>query len=91
MNFQGEFENTTFNFYFPNAQECKAPFENTNSAVFKAGLRLVSMETKMADCPYHKKWMESREMGKLLTKKRENMCMNIHVWSKLPEYQQIRM
>ena len=65
LKFQGEFENTTFNLYFCNVQECKAPFEDTNSAVFKAGLRLVSMETKVTDCPYHTKWMESGEKGKL--------------------------
>lgn len=56
---QEEFENTTFNNYYRSVGEYSAPFNDPNSPIYKAGLRLVSIETKRVDCPYHQKWMKS--------------------------------
>ena len=55
---QEEFYRTTFAEYFRTADECKKPFESEDSPVRKAGLSLVSMETKIVRCPYYKKWMK---------------------------------
>ena len=56
---QEEFINTTFNNYFRNEDEFKAPLVNPESAVYKAGLRLVSITSKVTDCPIRKSWVES--------------------------------
>ena len=36
----------------------KKPFESEDSPVCKAGLSLVSIETRMIPCPYKKKWLK---------------------------------
>ena len=38
--------------------EFKKPFESEDSPVRKAGLSLVSIETKLIPCPYKAKWLK---------------------------------
>lgn len=38
--------------------ELKKPFESEDSSVRKAGLSLISIETKMIPCPHKEKWLK---------------------------------
>ena len=40
-------------------EELKKPFECEDSPVRKAGLSLVSIETKLIPCPYKQRWIEN--------------------------------
>ncbi len=43
-----------------------APFTDSHvSAVYKAGLRLLSVKIKVSSCPYHENWTSGRTPGKL--------------------------
>ena len=52
---QEEFEEPTFIWYIRTVDEFKAPLLNKNSAVYREGLRLVSLETKFIPCPWQEK------------------------------------
>ncbi|XP_068686578.1 uncharacterized protein [Montipora foliosa] len=56
---QEEFGKTTFVNYYRTVQEFKEPFESSESPVRKAGLRLISIETKVVPCPYREKWLKN--------------------------------
>lgn len=56
---QEEFDKTTFVNYYRTVQEFKEPFESSESPVRKAGLRLISIETKVVPCPYREKWLKN--------------------------------
>lgn len=56
--------NTNFNRCQRYLEEYKAPFEDQNSAVYKAGLRLISAEQVLSACVAQKKWQEKLEKGK---------------------------
>lgn len=56
---QDEFNKTTFFNYFRTVSEFKKPFESADSPVRKAGLTLVSIETKVVPCPYREKWLKN--------------------------------
>ncbi|KAJ7377998.1 hypothetical protein OS493_025316 [Desmophyllum pertusum] len=56
---QEEFKKTTFVSYFRTVDEFKKPFEFQDSPVLKAGLSLVSIETKVINCPYREKWLKN--------------------------------
>jgi len=45
--------------YFRTVNEFKKPFESADSPVRKAGLSLVSIETKVVPCPYREKWLKN--------------------------------
>ena len=47
---QAEFEEPTWNQYLRTVEEFKAPLLNKNSTVYREGLRLVSLETKIFPC-----------------------------------------
>jgi len=55
---QEEFDQTIFAFRIRTVDEFKKPFESEDSPVCKAGLSLVSIETRMIPCPYKKKWLK---------------------------------
>ncbi|CAL4234931.1 unnamed protein product, partial [Meganyctiphanes norvegica] len=57
---QSEFDNTNFINYYRTKEEVAAPFKE-GSTVRKAGLSLVSVETKVVECPYVTRWL--REGG----------------------------
>ena len=48
---RGEFEKPRLNFYIKTVEEFQAPLLNKNSAIYREGLRLVSLETKVVPCP----------------------------------------
>lgn len=56
---QEEFNKTTFVNYYRTVNEFKKPFESADSPVRKAGLSLVSIETKVVPCPYREKWLKN--------------------------------
>jgi len=56
---QDEFNKTTFFNYYRTVTEFKKPFESADSPVRKAGLSLVSIETKVVPCPYREKWLKN--------------------------------
>jgi len=49
---QEEYVNMTLPQYYNNVEEFSAPFNDTNSEVSKAGLRLAHIETRVVDCPF---------------------------------------
>ena len=57
---QDEFHRTTFISYFRTVNEFKAPFKSPDSPVHKAGLSLISIETKVVPCRYREKWLQNR-------------------------------
>ena len=44
-------------------EEAKAPFEDQNSAVYKAGLRLINAELVLIPCVAQKAWQEKLDKG----------------------------
>ncbi|EDO41987.1 predicted protein [Nematostella vectensis] len=54
---QDEFLKTNFNLYCRTIKEYRKPFEDPESPVRKAGLNLVSMETKFVPCSSRQKWI----------------------------------
>ena len=56
---QDEFDQTAFFNYYRTISEFKKPFESADSPVRKAGLSLVSIETKVVPCPYREKWLKN--------------------------------
>ena len=63
LHLQGEFQDATINGYWRTEEESAAPLQDPNSPVYKAGLRLVSIETKTVDCPLHSMWVAQRQTG----------------------------
>ena len=62
--FQAEFDNTNFINYYRTVKEYSVPFTDPNSPVYRAGLRLVSIETAVVSCPYQEKWLKDGKKGK---------------------------
>lgn len=60
---QDEYDRTTFNNYYRTVQEYSAPFKDPSSEVYKSGLRLVSIETKVVPCVYNTTWMREGKKG----------------------------
>lgn len=58
---QEEFVNTNFFQCLRNLEEYKAPFEDGDSAVYQAGLRLISAEQVLSPCLATKAWLEKME------------------------------
>ena len=58
--FQEEFTNTTFLNYYRTVEELSEPFNNSESNVAKAGLKLCHIDTKVVKCPYNQQWKEQR-------------------------------
>ena len=60
---QEEFRRTTINNYYRSVAEYSAPFQDKSSPVYQAGLRLVSIDTKVVYCPYNEKWVTEGKKG----------------------------
>ena len=60
---QEEFRRTTINNYYRSVAEYSAPFQDKSSPVYQAGLRLVSIDTKVVHCPYNEKWVKEGKKG----------------------------
>lgn len=58
-----EFSRTCFANYYRTADEIRAPFNDENSPVFKAGLRLCSLEIKIVPCTYREFLKENSDMS----------------------------
>ncbi|KAK7482478.1 hypothetical protein BaRGS_00026295 [Batillaria attramentaria] len=56
-----EFVNTNFNRCTRYLEEYKAPFVDVNSAVYKAGMRLISAEQVLSGCVAQKAWQQKLE------------------------------
>eukprot|EP00761_Pharyngomonas_kirbyi_P012092 gb/GECH01012119.1/.p1 GENE.gb/GECH01012119.1/~~gb/GECH01012119.1/.p1 ORF type:complete len:396 (+),score=85.61 gb/GECH01012119.1/:1-1188(+) len=54
-----EYRNTTLNNYYRTLNEFKAPFQ-TGGAADRMGLKLVSIESRVVNCPFHERWMRIR-------------------------------
>ena len=67
---EGEFINASFPQYYRTVEEFCAPFKDSDSPVYQAGLRLVSAKTGVVGCPYRKAFdeagstMSAREFAK---------------------------
>ena len=51
---QEEYENASFHIYIRTEKEIRSPLEDETSAVYKSGLRLISVETKVTSSPFTK-------------------------------------
>ena len=60
---QEEFTNTNFHRCTRFLEEYKAPFEDTSSAVYKAGLRLISAQQVLSPCVAQKLWKAKLDKG----------------------------
>ena len=67
-----EYIKATFTQHYRTIDEFKKPFDDPNSEISKAGLRLRSCETRLTDCPFkinyqkNKKTMSSKEYAETL-------------------------
>ncbi len=64
--FQNEFAKANILAFYWTKEELSAPFDHTSTPVYKSGLRLVSIEYRTIDCPYHSKWMADGKKGMLV-------------------------
>lgn len=48
--------------YYRTVEEFRAPFDDSDSPVSKAGLRLVHIETRTTDCPYQVSWERQKSV-----------------------------
>ena len=55
-----EFKNTAFPQYYRTVEEFCAPLKDQSSAVYQAGLRLVSAKTGVHGCPYRRAFDEAQ-------------------------------
>ena len=55
-----EFQNTAFPQYYRTVEEFCAPLKDQSSAVYQAGLRLVSAKTGVLGCPYRRAFDEAK-------------------------------
>ena len=55
-----EFQNTAFPQYYRTVEEFCAPLKDQSSAVYQAGLRLVSAKTGVLGCPYRRAFDEAQ-------------------------------
>ena len=54
-----EFINATFTQHYRTVEEFRKPFDDPNSLVSKAGLRLKSCNTSLTNCPYKKYYLDN--------------------------------
>ncbi|XP_078576710.1 uncharacterized protein LOC144862237 [Branchiostoma floridae x Branchiostoma japonicum] len=73
-----EFVNTNMFAYWRSQEEMQAPFVNENSRVRKAGLTLVSQETKPTPCAFQARWQKEGGDARQHAKQFVNMCRS---WS----------
>ena len=57
---QDEFRKATFVQHYRTLEEFKAPFDDSNSSVSKAGLRLKSANTQLTKCPYQQAFVDAK-------------------------------
>ena len=57
---EDEFRAATFTQHYRTISEFRKPFDDQNSSVYKAGLRLISCTTKLTECPYKKKYKNNK-------------------------------
>ena len=60
---QKDFAEISFDSYFRTIDEFTAPFQNSTSAVYQAGLRLVAIDTKVTPCPLREEWLKQENKG----------------------------
>tara|TARA_Y100000741_G_scaffold70191_1_gene51055 strand:+ start:319 stop:1434 length:1116 start_codon:yes stop_codon:yes gene_type:complete len=58
---ENEYIAATFTQHYRTVEEFREPFDDQNSKVYKAGLRLRSCTTRLTKCPYSKKYLEDKE------------------------------
>ena len=61
--FQNEFTKTNFLGYYRTKEEISAPFAYASTPVYKSGLRLITIEFRTIECPYHNRWMTEGKDG----------------------------
>lgn len=75
-----EYRRATFSQYYRTIEEFCAPFNDPNSAVSKAGLKLKSCNSKVTTCPYHMEFLNSN--GKMTsTTYASNLIPTMRSWS----------
>ena len=58
-----EFVNTNILNYDRTKEELSAPFQDASTQVYRSGLRLVSIDYRISDCPFHDIWMREGKTG----------------------------
>ena len=57
----------SFNSYVHSVEEYAAPFRDQTSAVYRAGLRLVALETQVTPCAVHTEWLKQENKGVVMS------------------------
>ena len=57
-----EYQATAFPQFYKSVDEYCAPLTDPNSAVHQAGLRLVSAETRIVECPYARRFQQDGDV-----------------------------
>lgn len=73
-----EFVNTNFPQCYRNEEEFTAPFNDNNSALYKAGLRLEHIESRVVRCPFEEDFTENHKDA---AKFAENYIPTLRSWS----------
>ena len=77
---EDEYKSATFSQHYRTISEFRKPFDNQNSKVYKSGLRLKSIRTRLTKCPYKEKYKKNI---KTMTKNdfAENLIPTMRSWS----------
>ena len=77
---ENEYKSATFSQHYRTISEFRKPFDNQNSKVYKSGLRLKSIRTRLTKCPYKEKYKKNI---KTMTKNdfAENLIPTMRSWS----------
>ena len=77
---ENEFKAATFTQHYRTISEFRKPFDDQNSSVYKAGLRLISCTTKLTECPYKKQYQNNKDTMSS-TDFAENLIPTMRSWS----------
>mgnify|MGYP001343852058 CR=1 FL=1 len=77
---EDEYKSATFSQHYRTISEFRKPFDNQNSDVYKSGLRLKSIRTRLTKCPYKENYKKNI---KKMTKNdfAENLIPTMRSWS----------
>jgi len=77
---EDEYKSATFTQHYRTISEFRKPFDNQNSKVYKSGLRLKSIKTRLTKCPYKESYKKNI---KTMTKNdfAENLIPTMRSWS----------
>lgn len=77
---QDELNRTCFQMYYRTLQEHRAPLLDKSSEAYRAGLRMISCETKITPCPYRASWL-ANPTGQAALDYARDFVLTTRTWS----------